>query len=156
AENAKLFCALAAEGNALYGTLVLDYVDQSSAAAAIRDGEYLQIVSAKPDAVVPLEFVYEYKAPTAAAPVCPNAAQALRDGQCPTSGVPASAPAPHVCPMGFWGLRKVIERHVHDPRLGSPARIDVEPIAGRDTLTLHGASIVAASNQVDDASRDAL
>ncbi len=51
--------------------------------------------------------------------------------------------------MGFWGLQKVIERHVHDPMLAKAARVTgIEPIVGRDTLVLSGAGIVAASEQV--------
>jgi hypothetical protein len=154
AANARLLCDLAAEGNVLYRNLVLDYIDRSSAAQALRDAEYLQVVSARPDAIVPLEFVYDFPPPAVDAPVCKNAKQALRDGRCPNSCKPDRSPAPVVCPLGFWGLRKVIERHVYDPDLPKPAKIEAgqfdpgEPLPGRDTLGRTGPSLLATSKQV--------
>jgi len=50
-------------GNALYRKIVLDYIDRSTAAKAIRDSDYLQIVTMEPDAIVPLEFIYDYALP---------------------------------------------------------------------------------------------
>jgi len=148
AANAALLRELAFEGNILYRRIVLDYIDKSPAAKDLREGEHLQIVSATPDAVVPLEFVYAYPPPGAGAPVCPNAAKALQDGCCPGC-VPKMSPAPHVCPLGFWGLSKVIERHVHDPELSKPAQIRrVEPVDDRDVLSLDGSSLLAVSREV--------
>jgi hypothetical protein len=154
--NAELLVSLAKEGNVLYRRLVLDYVQRSSAAEEIRSSEYLQVVSAQPDALLPLEFVYDYKPPKTGAPVCKNAKQALADGRCPANCVPSESPAPRVCPLGFWGLSKVIERHVHDPALGQAAKILSEPEVGRDVLTLKGAGLVAASKQVPKADRTSL
>lgn len=150
--NAKLLCELAAHGSVLYRRLVRDYIDRSSAARALRASEYLQIVSTDPDAIVPFEFVYEYPPPAEGAPVCPNAVQALREGRCPESCVPRRSPAPHVCPLGFWGLSKVIERHVHVPDLPHPAIVLCEPVGGRDALSLSGPTLLAASEQVPAAS----
>lgn len=154
--NAKLLCDLAAEGNLLYRSLVSDFIDLSAAAQTLRTAEYLQIVSIKPDAIIPLEFVYEYPPPKDGAPVCKNAKQALKEGECPKSCRPEHSPAPHVCPLGFWGLKKVIERHVHDPRLLKPAIVQSEPLVGRDVLPLIGPSLLAASKQVPTASRTRL
>lgn len=44
--------------------------------------------------------------------LCPGASQGLtsRDGKCVEQHSPD-----HVCPTGFWSLRKVIERHAHVP-----------------------------------------
>ncbi|MGD9536823.1 MAG: hypothetical protein AB7P52_07120 [Alphaproteobacteria bacterium] len=155
-KNAELLVSLAKEGNVLHRRLVTDYIQRSSAAEEIRGGEYLQIVSAQPDALLPLEFVYEFKPPKTGAPVCKNAKQALKDGSCPASCVPSESPAPHVCPLGFWGLSKVIERHVHDPALGEGAKVLSEPELGRDVLTLKGAGLLAASEQVPKADRASL
>ena len=42
--------------------------------------------------------------------------------------------------MGFWGLNKVIERHVYDreklPESGAAFTVLAEPVAGRDQLVL--------------------
>ena len=150
--NAELLVALATEGNWLYRNLVLAYIDISSAGRAIRDGEYLQIVSTQPDALVPLEFVYDYAPPKDGAPVCPNAVQALKDGYCLARCVPNDSPASHVCPLGFWGLRKVIERHLHVGALDKPAvaKVVSEPAVGHDLLKLEGHALLATSSQVDE------
>lgn len=158
-DNPKLLCNLANEGNVLYRNLVLDYLGRSSAAEALRGSRYLQIVSARPDALVPLEFVYEYPPPKKGAPICKNAPDALIHGCCPKDCQPTESPAPHVCPLGFWGLCKVIERHVYDPELPKPARVETDtgdPVPGRDSLLMEGASLVAASQQIPDPSCDQL
>jgi len=154
--NATLLGDLARRGNVLYRHLVLDHIDRSSAARALRASEYLQIVSTDPDALVPFEFVYEYPPPGPGAPVCPNAIEALKAGRCPESCVPRHSPADRVCPLGFWGLSRVIERHLHVPDLPHPALVLAEPVAGRDELPLTGSSLLAASRQVPAASRDEL
>lgn len=148
-ENAAWLGRLAAEGNFLHRKLVADYINKSPAADALNKAEHLQIVSARPDSVVPLEFVYEYPPPKKGAPVCENALQALQEGQCPASCRPKKSPAACVCPMGFWGLSRVIERHVHDPDLPKPAKIvAVEPTSDRRSLEVRGASLLAISEQV--------
>src|SRR5262249_42710943 len=80
-----------------------------------RDPARLQVVTAKPDQVLPLEIVYDGLAPDRAnAAICPNQAQALKRDSC--------APCPnrdgrkHVCAMRFWGVRKVIERQMYNQR----------------------------------------
>jgi hypothetical protein len=154
--NAKLLYDLAFEGNALYRGIVRNYVDKSPARAALRDAEFLQIVSAKADEIVPLEFIYEYALPKSGAPVCKNAVAALKSGKCPSSCVPQGSPAAHVCPLGFWGLKKVIERHVYDPGLARAAWLGTdrgEAVPGRNALSLRGTSLLATSKEVPPSSR---
>jgi hypothetical protein len=159
-ENAELLCNLAMEGNWVYRNLVLNFRYKSSAAEALRNAEHLQIVSTHPDEPVPLEFVYDYPPPKEGAPVCKNARQALKTGHCPGSCKPQKSPAPHVCPLGFWGLSRVIERHqieqADDELAQAAAVVRSEPIEGRDILPLQGASLFAASKQVPAAARGEL
>jgi hypothetical protein len=156
-ENAAWLGRLAAEGHFLHRKLVADYINKSPAADALNKAEHLQIVSARPDSVVPLEFVYEYPPPKKGAPVCENALQALQEGRCPASCKPKRSPAACVCPMGFWGLSRVIERHVHDPDLPKPAKIiAVEPTSDRGSLEVRGASLLAISEQVKAAEQKKL
>lgn len=171
--NADLLSALAIEGRWLYNKLVIDYIDRSSAAQALRDGEYLQIVSLDADAIIPFEFIYEYPAPPPPSswsagslpkripkgvPVCPNADEALKVGRCPSRCVPKESPAKHVCPLGFWGLRKVIERHLHCPDLtqGSTKMEGGEPVSMRQKVMLNGPSLLATSQEVPTTDRRAL
>lgn len=148
-DNAELLGLLAIEGHALYRRIVLDYIDRSTAARSIRDADYLQIVTMEPEAIVPLEFVYDFPVPKDGAEVCRHAAKALEEGSCPGSCRPRSGPADRVCPLGFWGLRKVIERHIHVPELTKAGKVvATEPLAGRDTLSLKGATLVGISQEV--------
>jgi len=149
---ATLFVDLALEGNTLYRALVLNNIQRSTAAKQVGESEYLQVVTMAADALVPLEFVYEYPPADPGAGVCKNAKKALKDGKCPASCRPTESPAPHVCPMGFWGLSKVIERHMNVTDLDKVAKVlgqkKSEPEPGRDTLSLKGATLLATSKQV--------
>ncbi|MBA54252.1 MAG: hypothetical protein CMK89_07345 [Pseudomonadales bacterium] len=102
---------------------------------------HVQLVMAKPDKVLPIEFVYEFEAPEPEATLCPNAAVCLNslimgrsvkaacEGVCPpldTTGQPMAQDM-LICPLAFWGIRCTIERRVHDP--------NAEPIKG-DALLL--------------------
>ncbi len=157
-DSTAMLIKLATHGHALFGRLVRDYIDVSSAAKELRDSEYLQIVAAKPEAVVPLELVYQYAPPADDAKLCPNAIEALEAGRCPADCDTKTSPATHVCPMGFWGLRKVIERHVHNPKLATGAAFiaAVEPIGSRSVIPLKGAALLAASKNVKAVARTAL
>jgi len=138
----------------LYRNLVLNYIDSSSAARVLRRAEYLQIVTVEPDKLVPLEFIYDYPLPTKKRPkVCKNAEEGLAAGQCPRSCQPNKTPAPYVCPLGFWGMKKVIERHQFDPTLKQPAYVAAEPLSERDVLSLVGRTLLAASKEVSATER---
>lgn len=71
----------------------------------------LQVYSIHPDQLVPVELAYDKKLPGRAAKLCPrwNADRSRRscDDSC-------SNTEEHVCPLGFWGLRHVIERGLYD------------------------------------------
>jgi hypothetical protein len=78
-----------------------------------KDPSRIQIVSARPDDVLPLEFIYDGPAPDRTnAIACPAQTQALARASC--GDCPNRTAATHVCAMRFWGLRKVIERHLYD------------------------------------------
>ena len=60
--------------------------------------------------------------------------------------------------MGFWGLKKVIERHLYDPRANLPDRAQVvvdtqiaEAAAGRDRLEIGAGAVVGYSQEVQPA-----
>ncbi|MFP5462715.1 MAG: hypothetical protein ACLGII_14295, partial [Gammaproteobacteria bacterium] len=156
-ENPKLLVGLARVGANLYSLL---YRDQLKALASegfdVGDETvtHVQVVSARPDAVVPLEFLYDYNAPDPDATVCPQHRQALEEGRCPADCARRSAARRHVCPMGFWGLKKVIERHLFDPKAmaaapaGAEVLVRVEAVEGRDRLDLSSGALVGHSTEV--------
>jgi hypothetical protein len=79
------------------------------------DPARLQVVTAKPDQVLPLEIVYDGLAPDRAnAAICPNQAHALKRDSC--ADCPNRDGREHVCAMRFWGVRKVIERQMYNQR----------------------------------------
>jgi hypothetical protein len=151
--TAKWMREVAREGIHLYNIVVRDYVQKAAAAAQIERSEYVQIVCLQADAVLPLELAYEYPDPDNNAPVCPNALEALKSGSCPSSCRPTQGPAQVVCPMGFWGLRKVIERHAFDPGLPKAALIKGQTRNVDRTVGLQGHVVVGLSAKIDAASR---
>ncbi len=154
-ENPKLLVGLARIGANLYSLL---YGDQLK---ALHSGDFdigdeavthLQVVSARPDAVVPLEFMYDFNVPRPDATVCPQHRQALQDGRCPSDCARRAKPNGHVCPMGFWGLKKVIERHLFDPSAvmpeGAQLAVRAEAIEGREHLDLKLGALIGYSQEV--------
>jgi hypothetical protein len=107
----------------------------------------LQVVSAKPDAYFPFEFGYEFPAPRPDATLCPGAVAVLRsnDRLCE-----ARHERTVVCPTGFWGLHRVIERHAYQPADQIPASFGVRsaPTRKRGLIKL-GPALFAASHRVD-------
>jgi hypothetical protein len=127
-------------------------LDVQSNSVAIKKAKFVQIVSTRADAV-PLEFVYDYAVPQQDAKVCPNWRGALKDGKCPSTCKNNRTSGSHVCPMGFWGLQKVIERHAMNTALekdGNVLYLQSEPTRGRDTLYLGGVAVLGSSTNVPD------
>lgn len=155
-ENPQLLVRLARIGADLYSALCLDqFVELTEGGFDPRADTltHVQVVSARADAVVPIEFFYDYPPPASdAKQVCPGYRDALRTGRCPPDCTGRADPAAYVCPMGFWGLRKVIERHIYSPRLGRPDDaelvIQAEPAAGRDRIDLGRCAVLGFSKEV--------
>jgi hypothetical protein len=117
------------------------------------EAEFLQIVSTRSNAVVPLEFVYDYGVPEDGAEVCKHWLKASKKDEdlheCPDADDHRSGRS--VCPMGFWGLRKVIERHAVDPGLardGNVLYLQSEPSRESSTLHLGGVAVLGSSQNV--------
>ncbi len=143
-----LLLRLALHGSGLFAELV-----ENQAGSALAAAKRLQVISARAEAYLPLEFVYDRETPALDATLCPNARDALRAGACPPGCLDGIEPESVVCPFGFWSLSKVIERHVHDPdREDAPDEdfaIRCEPSTGRRRLDPTGPALYAASNRVD-------
>lgn len=76
--------------------------------SALANCNRLQLVS-RHDAYLPIEFSYDGQPPSDRAVVCENAGEALKRGAC--APCPHGRSKDHICPMHFWGLNRVIERH---------------------------------------------
>ena len=154
-ENPALLVSLARDGADLYSLLYLDQLKRLTSGGFDAGDEsvtYLQVISARQDAVIPLEFMYDFNPPKPGATVCLQYREALSTGRCPANCARSSQASEHVCPMGFWGLKKVIERHLFDPLAmpvdGAEVVLQVEAIDGRDRLDLRAGSLVAHSQEV--------
>ena len=148
-----LIYALAMHGidmrNGLFSTWPADFA---------KDGDTprIQILAANPNAFLPIEFLYDFPPPAEDATMCPNAEQALLDGHCDPAKFhqpeAADGSIPVVCPIGFWAMNRVIERHATSaglPKLGGAAAgLRSIPLPGRDTLGGMKTALFANSDRV--------
>lgn len=116
---------------------------------------HLQIVAADPGKLLPLEFLYEGEPPEPEAEVCAGAEEALRTGSCPTGcpaglgGAPAAADEV-ICPLAFWGLSTVIERHAPCRVADGDFLVLAEPVGGRQrVLSPFGGVVVGAATRAN-------
>jgi len=101
--NVDLLRRLALKGNDLF----VNYILQQKSEGPIQIVAYQQ-------EFVPLDFVYTLPAPSLTAGLCEHAIEALKDGACKNCHSFTTTPADHICPFGFWGLRRIIERFRYD------------------------------------------
>jgi len=106
----------------------------------------LQIVAAKPEAYLPVEFCYDGDAPDDGADLCSG----FHADACPGCTRPVTSDL--ICPMAFWGLSKVIERHLHDPDVPYETgwSIAPEPTLAGKVLGHFAGSVLAASDRADE------
>lgn len=140
-QQVELLRGLARQGHTLYQAL-----EPQLAGATV--GPRVQLVSAE-DEVVPLELVYDFGLPTATARLCRHWRAALATGRCRCR--PRTGAVRTVCPLGFWGLRHVIERQL----AGAAVALDGDPSPGRmrpghETLPPLDSVLFAASTRVDE------
>jgi hypothetical protein len=120
-------------------------------------GDRIQLLTFDPDVVLPLEFVYDRGYPVEAARLCDGWQGALEaDARvCPACGnAPLTADgrrhAKTICPLGFWSLRKVIERMSPGGAASASA-----PSADRRRLPAIDSAVFASSDKVPEDERTA-
>jgi hypothetical protein len=138
---------------AQHGHALLTRLRKHSEMADLFDkADYIQIVSAHVDAFFPIEYLYDGKPPRDNATVCNGCdpeGKALLSGQC--CGAYDANPSITVCPLRFWSLSKVIERHAHLPehtRLDGKFQLRSYPLSARNRLLdpLAGAVLAASKD----------
>ena len=153
-KNPKLLVSLARRGAEIYSVLKEQLHPMMAHPHNAGDSSipHLQVVSTYPDTVILLEFIYDFEPPERTATVCPQYREALKNGHCSTSCPRFSTPEKYVCPMGFWGLSKVIERHLYDPQKmpspGAELALMAEPVEGRNRLSLRSGTVLGYSQEV--------
>jgi len=170
AQNIGLLVKLAQIGRQLFGKIVLGQIRQPGNSTALESAEYIQIVSTNTEDMLPLEFIYNVVAPNDDARLCPSMAAVFQEKtpserqkkasrlietKCQQANMGKNECRYHtpdyVCPLGFWGISKVIERHMATPLLAKPGQpffLQSEPTTARGLLHLAGTAVVAASKNV--------
>ncbi len=144
--SVELLRTLAQKGGSLHETL-RDHTEL----AVLADARRIHLTSAKPGSFFPIELLYSFDPPEDTAGLCPNAAEALQKGECP--GGCSVDRRQNVCPLGFWGLSRIIERHAHqieDNRMDGDFLLRPEPIRERSPLPISGTSLLAASGRASE------
>jgi hypothetical protein len=145
---------LARQGSLLYDGIVRTQVGERGLLS--DQDRRIQLVSAR-ESFLPLEFMYDHPSPLPEARLCPGAREALQTGQCThCDQLDEEAKRAYVCPLGFWCMSRVIERHAVKPVAetnlsGTEYALQSDPIAGRDTLDVLNGAVYAASNRVQEA-----
>ncbi|GAB4393542.1 MAG: hypothetical protein Tsb0032_13310 [Kiloniellaceae bacterium] len=151
----ELLCDLAQRG-----AIFLDHLKHHTRLRdALDKAQYIQIVQAHADAFFPLEFLYDGLPPESSAPICDGAADAAAARGALTRGACCGAcdadPENTVCPLKFWSLNRVIERHAHIPEhsdiSGQLQLRRAGPSAQRPSLSPLSSVVFATSDRVDSA-----
>jgi len=160
-ETNALLLDLAINGAELYQGLIEDW-----GLHHLKSAKRIQIVATDFDRFFPLEFFYDREVPDDDAQLCLHdpqlLAKVLGDGKC-DQACPSNM-RKVICPLGFWCLRCVIERHIFDrtqvPRgLGDYALIPEGPLGDTPPLRPLQSALFGASRRVDNAvagQRDAI
>lgn len=150
-ENAFWLRDLAFKGKYLYDGIV----NQEIKPERLKGIERMQLISTVTD-YLPLEFIYDRTPPKMDAGLCPRYKEALKNGECTVCEYLNLPAAEYICPLGFWSLKYVIERH-------SVKKIDIgaadfalqsEPVKGRDKLQLFREILYATASRMDKVQKD--
>lgn len=141
--SVELLRVLAQKGGEVHETLCAH-----TGLADLANAKRIHITAARAGSFFPIELLYSFEPPDDTAGLCPRAAEALEEGRCP--GDCSVDRRQNVCPLGFWGLNRVIERHAHqreDNRMRDDFLLCPEPVRARSPLPVSGASLLAASGR---------
>lgn len=108
----------------------------------------LQVVEARAGSYLPVEFFYDFPSPSADARLC--AKYRLDNFPAATCrGCQDRGDKNVICPIGFWGVSRVIERRPKDALLPPGAAYECsEPLGNRDRLPLTEQALLGASEKV--------
>ncbi len=153
--NPDLLTQLAEAGRELYLRLVVEQLrvnHEGDFDLRSHSLTHIQVIDTRLDAFVPIEFIYDYELPeTGDATICPEHKVALQAGACPKT-CPMQSGDHHVCPMGFWGVRKVIERHsfasAREVKPRATLVVQSEVTAARERIDVGAGIVIGHSDRV--------
>lgn len=148
----ELLRFLARQGNLLYKA-IRDQIGENSSLLG-PNSKRVQLISAV-DSILPLELMYERQPPWRSdAKLCDHAKEALEKGECNRCDEnDAGFAAANICPLGFWCMGRVIERHIIRPcersdLKGADYALQCDTTVGGDLLNVLDAAVFAASEHV--------
>ncbi len=149
--SVKLLRTLAQKGGRLRQTLC-----GHTGLHALADAKRIHLTSAQAASFLPLELLYSLEPPDDDAVLCPRASESLRAGEC--LGGCAADQRRRICPLAFWGLSRILERHAHrlEDAVGDGFRLQAEPLRPRSPLPLTGTSLLAASSKASEVNPSAV
>jgi hypothetical protein len=101
------------------GGLLLSWLEDHGMGGLVA-AERIQLIEADATKTLPIEIVYQGGPVTDDAVACPQWREALRQGACASCMKGNASASPYICPLGFWGLSKLVERQTgsnEPPRL---------------------------------------
>lgn len=138
----KLFRDLAQRGATLRKEVI------GTRSGKVNSARRLQIVTTR-GSYLPAEFMYDQEAPDDDADLCDGFAAALDSGEC--CGACETDPDKNICPLGFWALSTVIERHARTREPGDLSagafRFLVRNAEQRDPLPVLEGALLGASDR---------
>jgi hypothetical protein len=88
------------------------------------DPQRVQLAMAKKGAFFPIEFLYDGETAKYGSKLCDQMADCLKEGK-EKENCPIRASKSQICPMGFWSLKRVIERRAWDGSLSVPMQLQL-------------------------------
>jgi len=142
-----IFC-----GCDLYDMLIKKRLKTTVDKEKFLQNEYMQIITTNDsEQIIPFEFIYEHEAPDNDATLCDFWKEGLSNGECRETCSKNFRKT--MCPLGFWGLSKVIERQdVSSEEFSKDCPdyiIQTESDDDQSPLSIDGKCLVAASTKVD-------
>lgn len=150
----ELFRQLIYKGCELNDRLIKVRLHTENDKSKFLESDYFQIITTNgSEAIVPFEFIYQHDAPRPDAKLCNDWEKALSgDFDC-TANCDRNFRG-NICPLGFWGLSKIIERQSlasEEFRADLPAYvIRTEADENRNPLAFGNNCLVAASVNVEN------
>jgi hypothetical protein len=115
------------------------------------NASHIQVIGAGPSDLLPLELVYDGPPPEEGAHLCPTWREALESGRCDScENRDPGDPSPDICPLRFWSLSRVIERHAQPDPEGS-VTMRVQRTRSTTKLPPLRTAVVGASAQITPA-----
>ena len=149
-----LLFTLAVMGEGLHAYFVIDHGIKEE---FFKTGR-VQIIAAAAESYLPVELFYALPSPTIPE-LCKSWKKVVVAGTCPECEAGYGDGDVPVCLTGFWGVRYVVERHVHDPSyttIEGDYRLQNEPLTGRDLIKPLESILWGISDNVIDKDRTSL